>query len=173
MDRSKNTGFADRLSAAAAAKKAQRERAARARSAAESPAAVEQRTAREAVRVARDARIAERAATKLAIEARQAADLAAAPAPGRPLVRPPGKPSKRPAMRNSLSGSRGKPPRKQNGKPLATPPMPPAKLGSEKADKLINRKNGSLGGERRSATTSDGGIWDMKKQRADDRGHYT
>jgi hypothetical protein len=34
-------------------------------------------------------------------------------------------------------------------------------------------KNGSLGGERRGPTTSDGGIWDMKKQRADDRGHYT
>src|SRR5216683_2294078 len=62
MDRSKNTGFADRLSAAADAKKAQLERAARARSVAESPAAVEQRTAREAVRVARDTRIAEREA---------------------------------------------------------------------------------------------------------------
>jgi|ERR1700730_683368 hypothetical protein len=58
MNRSKNTGFADRLSAAADAKKAQLERAARARSAAESPAAVERRAAREAVRVARDARIA-------------------------------------------------------------------------------------------------------------------
>src|ERR1700730_3342671 len=80
MDRSKNTGFADRLSAAADAKKAQLERAARARSAAESPAAVERRTGREAVRVARDARIAERKATKLASEARQAAALAAAQA---------------------------------------------------------------------------------------------
>jgi hypothetical protein len=54
MNRSKNTSFADRPSAAADAKKAQLERAARARSAAESPAAVEQRIAREAVRVARD-----------------------------------------------------------------------------------------------------------------------
>jgi carbon-monoxide dehydrogenase large subunit len=34
-------------------------------------------------------------------------------------------------------------------------------------------KNGSLGGERRSPSTGDGGIWDMKEQRADDRGHYT
>ena len=68
MDRSKNTGFADRLSAAADAKKAQLER----------PAAVERRTAREAVRVARDARIAKRTATELAIEAHQAAALAAA-----------------------------------------------------------------------------------------------
>ncbi len=59
MDRSKNTGFADRLSAAADAKKAQLERAARARSAAESPAAVERRTARKAVTLARDARVAE------------------------------------------------------------------------------------------------------------------
>src|SRR5271168_5265073 len=38
-------------------------------------------------------------------------------------------------MRNSPSGRRGKPSSKQNGKPLATPAMPPAKLGSEKADK--------------------------------------
>jgi Family of unknown function (DUF6481) len=80
MNRSKNTSFADRLSAAADAKKAQLERAARAKSEAESPAAVERRTAREAVRVARDARIAERRATKLAAEARQAAALAAAQA---------------------------------------------------------------------------------------------
>src|SRR5882672_10326602 len=80
MNRSKNTSFADRLSAAADAKKAQLERAARAKSEAESPAAVERRAAREAVRVARDARIAERRATKLAIEARQAAALADAQA---------------------------------------------------------------------------------------------
>ena len=66
MDRSKNTSFGDRLSAAAEARKAQLERAARARSEAESPAAVERRAALEAVRVARDARIAERRATKLA-----------------------------------------------------------------------------------------------------------
>jgi hypothetical protein len=80
MDRSKNIGFADRLSATADAKKAQLERATRARSAAESPAAVERRTAPEVVRVARDARMAERKATKLAVEARQAAALAAAKA---------------------------------------------------------------------------------------------
>src|SRR5436853_2050342 len=60
MNRPKNTSFADRLSAAADAKKAQLERAARARSEAESPAAIERRMARDAVRVARDARIAER-----------------------------------------------------------------------------------------------------------------
>jgi hypothetical protein len=70
MNRSKNTGFADRLSAAADAKKAQLEQAARARSDAQCPAAVERQTARRAVRAARDARIAERKATKLAIEAR-------------------------------------------------------------------------------------------------------
>ena len=73
MNRSKNTGFADRLKTAADAKKAQLERAALARSAAESPAAVERRKARDAVKVARDARIAERRATELAVEARQAA----------------------------------------------------------------------------------------------------
>jgi len=78
MNRYKKTGFADRLSTAADAKKAQLERAAQARSAAESPATVERRKVREAVRVARDARIAERKATKLAIEARRAAALAAA-----------------------------------------------------------------------------------------------
>src|SRR6266478_5044172 len=75
MNRSKNTSFADRLSAAAEAKKAQLERAARARSAAESAASVERRMARQAVRVARDARIAERKANKLAIKAREAAAL--------------------------------------------------------------------------------------------------
>src|SRR5438105_6122467 len=78
MNRSRNTSFADRLSPAADAKKAQLERAARAKSAAESPASVERRMAREAVRVARDARIAERRATKLVVEAHQAAALAAA-----------------------------------------------------------------------------------------------
>ena len=78
MNWSKNASFADRLSAAAEAKKAQLERAARARSEAESPAANKRRMARDAVKVARDARIAERRATKLAVEARQAAALAAA-----------------------------------------------------------------------------------------------
>src|SRR6202030_1198804 len=80
MNWSKNASFADRLSAAAEAKKAQLERAAQARSEAESPAAIKRRMARDAVRVARDARIAERKATKLAVEARQAAALAAAQA---------------------------------------------------------------------------------------------
>src|SRR5271167_2837324 len=78
MDRSKNTSFSDRLNAAADAKKAQLERAFRAKSVAESPSGVEQRMAREAVRVARDARIVERRASKLADETRQAAALAAA-----------------------------------------------------------------------------------------------
>src|SRR5271156_3356031 len=77
MNWSKNASFADRLSAAAEAKKAQLERAAQARSEAESPAAIKRRMARDAVKVARDARIAERRATKLAVEARQAAALAA------------------------------------------------------------------------------------------------
>jgi hypothetical protein len=80
MDRSKQTGFADRLSAAAEARKALLERAARARAAAESPEAVERRAAREAIAAARAARIAERKAARLAEQARQAAALAAAQA---------------------------------------------------------------------------------------------
>ena len=80
MNRYENTGFADRLSTAADAKKVQLERSARARSEAESPAAVERGTARGAVKLARDARIADRKATKLAIQARQAAALAASQA---------------------------------------------------------------------------------------------
>jgi hypothetical protein len=103
MNGPKNTDFADRLSAAANAKKAQLERAARARSAAESPAAVERRSARDAVRVARDARIAERTATKLAIEAQQAAALAAAQATEAAAREAALKPSKRPAIWNSLN----------------------------------------------------------------------
>jgi len=64
MNKSKNADFAERLSTAADAKKAQLERAARARSAAESPTAVERRRAREEVGVARDARITERKAKR-------------------------------------------------------------------------------------------------------------
>src|SRR5207248_6534814 len=62
------------------AKRMRLEQSARARSAAGSPAAVERRMAREAVGVAREARIAERKATKLANEARQTAALALAQA---------------------------------------------------------------------------------------------
>jgi hypothetical protein len=40
-----------------------------------------------------------------------------------------------PAMRNSLSRQHRKPPWKPSGRPLATPAMPPAKLGSKKADR--------------------------------------
>jgi hypothetical protein len=65
MNRYSKAGFADRLSDAADGKKVQLERAARVRSVADTPAAVERRTAREAISVARDARIAERTATKL------------------------------------------------------------------------------------------------------------
>jgi hypothetical protein len=135
MDRSKNTSFVDRLSAAAEAKKAQLERAARARSAAESPAAVERRATQEAVRVAREARIAERKAAKLAAEARQAAALAAAQAAEAAAREAALKAEQEAAMRNSLSRQHGKPPWKPSGRPLATPAMPPVKLGSEKADR--------------------------------------
>jgi hypothetical protein len=43
-------------------------------------------------------------------------------------------------MRNSLSRQRGRPLWKPSGRPLATPAMPPAKLGSEKADRVISGK---------------------------------
>ena len=49
MNTLKNTGFADRLNAAAEAKKAQLERAARAKAAADSPEAAERRAARQAI----------------------------------------------------------------------------------------------------------------------------
>ena len=45
-------------------------------------------------------------------------------------------------MRNSLSGPREKLPTKPSGRPLAMPAMPPAKLGSEKANRVINRIDG-------------------------------
>ena len=88
MNQSKNTNFADRLRTATDAKKAQLEREAQARSGAESPGAVERRKARDAVGVARDARTAERKATKLANEARQVADLQRRKPLKPPLVRP-------------------------------------------------------------------------------------
>jgi hypothetical protein len=62
--------------------------------------------------------------------------------PRLPLVRPACKPSKRRAMRNSLSGPRGKPPWKPSGRRLAMPAMRPAKLKSEKADRVTNRHRG-------------------------------
>ena len=138
MNGPKNTDFADRLSAAANAKKAQLERAARARSAAESPAAVERRSARDAVRVARDARIAERTATKLAIEAQQAAALAAAQATEavEAAAREAALKAEQEARDMEFAErAAGKPPWKKSGKPLATPAMLHAKLGNEKADK--------------------------------------
>jgi|SRR5580704_7908057 hypothetical protein len=78
MNRYRKTGFADRLSDAADAKKTQLERAAGVRAVADTPAAVERRAAREAISVARDGRIAERTAIKLAMEVGQATALAAA-----------------------------------------------------------------------------------------------
>jgi hypothetical protein len=45
-------------------------------------------------------------------------------------------------MRNSLSGPREKLLTKPSGRPLATLAMPLAKLGSEKANRVINRVEG-------------------------------
>jgi hypothetical protein len=77
MNKSQNPHFTERLNASAAAKKLELERAALARSVADSPAAAERRAARGAIRAARDARVAERKATKAATEAREAAALLA------------------------------------------------------------------------------------------------
>jgi Family of unknown function (DUF6481) len=73
MDNSKRTSFEDRLSAAANAKKAELEKF-RARSGTNDPAFAERQAARHAVSVARDARAAERAASRLAGLAREAAE---------------------------------------------------------------------------------------------------
>lgn len=72
-----NPDFADRLSAAADAKKAQLERAARAKAASESDGAMERRKLREATSTAREGRITERKTIKQANEARLAGELAA------------------------------------------------------------------------------------------------
>src|SRR5260370_35997405 len=72
MNSLKNTGFADRLSAAAEARKAQLERAARARTAAETPEAAERRAARQAIVAARPAPEGEREGAKTAEPARPA-----------------------------------------------------------------------------------------------------
>src|SRR5712672_249625 len=74
MNRSKETGFAERQSAAAAAKKAALERH---RVATNDPQLAERQVARQAVKLARDTRVAERRAARLAEEARLAAERAA------------------------------------------------------------------------------------------------
>jgi hypothetical protein len=73
MDNSRKTSFDDRLGAAAKAKKAELEKF-RARSGANDPAFAERQAARQAVSVARDARTAERNASRLAGLAREAAE---------------------------------------------------------------------------------------------------
>jgi uncharacterized protein DUF6481 len=73
MDNSKKTSFDDRLSAAANAKKAELEKF-RARSGANDPAFAERQAARHVISVARDARIAERNASRVAGLAREAAE---------------------------------------------------------------------------------------------------
>jgi hypothetical protein len=73
MKKSSNPDFAERLRASSDAKKIQLEHATRAKSEAETPAAIERHAARSAISVARDGRVAERKATKVATESRQAA----------------------------------------------------------------------------------------------------
>src|ERR1700730_6311542 len=72
----KGTSFDDRLSAAANAKKAELEKF-RARSGVNDPAFAERQAARHAIDVARDARTAERKASRLASVAHEAAEKAA------------------------------------------------------------------------------------------------
>src|SRR5204862_6804497 len=67
MNRSKETGFAERQSAAAAAKKAALERH---RVATNDPQLAERQVARQAVKLARDTRVVERRAARLAGETR-------------------------------------------------------------------------------------------------------
>src|SRR5438132_6899780 len=74
MNRSKETSFADRQSAAAAAKKAALERH---RDAAYDPGLAGRQAARQAVKIARDSRVAERNAPRVASKTREAAEKAA------------------------------------------------------------------------------------------------
>src|SRR6516164_8768298 len=76
MDNSKRTNFDDRLSAAASAKKAELENF-RARSGTNDPAIAERQAARQAISLARDARIAERNASRVVRLAREAGEKAA------------------------------------------------------------------------------------------------
>jgi hypothetical protein len=73
MSRHTNKSFSERLSTAADAKKAMVDKF-RARPAADDPAVMERRAARQAISDARQARIEKRAAERLAEEAREAAE---------------------------------------------------------------------------------------------------
>ena len=76
MDNSKRTNFDDQQSAAASAKKAELENF-RARSGTNDPAIAERQAARQAISLARDARIAERNASRVVRLAREAGEKAA------------------------------------------------------------------------------------------------
>src|SRR5688572_13960501 len=69
----RDKGFSDRLSTAESARKAMLERV-RAKPGADDPAVAERKVARQAVSAAREARLAEREATKIAEEARETAE---------------------------------------------------------------------------------------------------
>jgi membrane protein involved in colicin uptake len=69
----RDKGFNDRLSTAESARKAMQQRF-QAKAGADDPAAAERRAARQAVSVAREARLAEREAAKLAEEVRETAE---------------------------------------------------------------------------------------------------
>jgi hypothetical protein len=81
MNRSKETGFNDRLTDAASAKKAQLAKfLAKSKSAANDPAVAERQSAWQAIAVAREVRVAERKAARAASEAYAAAESAASAA---------------------------------------------------------------------------------------------
>ena len=131
MDNSKRTNYDDRLSAASNAKKAEVEKF-RARSGTNGPAFAERQAARHAISVARDARIAERNASRLVRLAREAGEKAARDAaaeaeeavPGRRPMTSPCKPS---ARRPS------------------TPAMPLARHGLEKDNACCEEVSGPTG----------------------------
>ena len=131
MDNSKRTNFDDRLSAAASAKKAELENF-RARSGTNDPAIAERQAARQAISLARDARIAERNASRVVRLAREAGEKAARDAaaeaeeaaPGRQPMTSPCKPSAR--------------------RP-ATPAMPLARQGLEKDNACCEEVSGPTG----------------------------
>ena len=128
MDNSKRTNYDDRLSAAANAKKAEVEKF-RARSGTNDPAFAERQAARHAISVARDARIAERNASRLVRLAREAGEKAARDAAAEAEEAAPG--------RRPMTS-----PCKPSARRPATPAMPLARHGLEKDNARCEQARG-------------------------------
>jgi hypothetical protein len=131
MDNSKRTNFDDRLSAAASAKKAELENF-RARSGTNDPAIAERQAARQAISLARDARIAERNASRLVRLAREAGEKAARDAAAEAEEAAPG--------RRPMTS-----PCKPSARRPATPAMPLARHGLEKDNACCEEVSGPTG----------------------------